>query len=327
MTFTNSSICYDNTRLSAYKECPRQYFLRHVLGWTVDYGRTATPLIFGGAWHEGLDVIWKHAKSPKVNLNILTELASDQFNKYWTANGFPDTPSAIEAENLAPRTPMIAKEMYYNYARSRWDFLQKMELIAIEQPFAVPLPRLENTWYVGRLDKVFEFNGQRLVGEHKSTTAYAIQGNFRQDYVDSWYASSQVKGYQFGASIYFNGVDGVWVDAALVHKKVHDAFKFIPVSHHEELLHEWLHVTETWATMVTEATRQFTSGIPVAKCFPKNEDSCFGKYGTCPFLDICRTIPDPTNLDGPPVGFKQEKWEPFSILKLDKLIQGVQENG
>jgi hypothetical protein len=327
--FTPKSVTYDNTRLSDFKDCPRLYFLRHYLGWTVDYGRTAPALIFGGAWHEGMDVIWQHASNPKLqgNKGLLVDLAADQFMKYWTEAGYPSDVGVIETENLGPRTPMIAKEMYWHYVQQRWAFLQEMELVAVEQPFAVPLPNLNDHWYVGRLDKVFHFRGQRLVGEHKTTTAYATQGNFRPDFVDSWNTSSQAKGYEFGAGLFFNGVDGVWIDAALVHKKIHDAFKFIPVAHHPELLMEWLHTTEQWAWSVTLATKQFEAGESVTSCFPKNENHCFGKYGTCPFLDICRTTPDVTKLDGPPVGYKVEKWEPFSILKLDKLIQQENSDG
>lgn len=320
---TTKSVCYDNTRLSEFKECPRKYFIRHNLGWTVDYGRTAAPLIFGGAWHEGMDVVWKHASNPKIanDKMLLTQLAHDQFMKYWTDNGFPAEVGQIEADNLAPRTPMTAKEMYYHYIDQRWAVLSGCKVLAIEQPFAVPLPNLADHWYVGRLDKVIEFNGQRLVIEHKTTTAYATQGNFRSDYIESWYASSQVKGYQFGAGLFFGGVDGVWVDAALVHRKVHDAFRFVPVAHSHDLLLEWIETTEQWALQVTTATNLHNAGATLSTTFPKNEDSCYGKYGSCPFLDICRTIPDPTKLDGPPVGYKCEKWEPFSILKLDQLIQ------
>lgn len=320
--FTTQSICYDNTRLSDYKACPRQYFIRHILGWTVDYGKTAPALVFGGSWHEGQDIIWKFAK--KVDQPTLTALAHDQFMKHWTEAGYPEDMNSVEYDNLAPRTPGVAKEMYWHYTQQRWNMLQECEVLAIEQPFAVPLPGVPNTWYVGRLDKVVKYNGQKIVLEHKTTTLYRINGNFANEYVESWYASSQIKGYQFGGGLYFEGVDGVWVDAALVHKKVHDAFKFIPVAHHPDLMQEWLTTTVTWAKEVTEATRRFTAGVRVQEAFKKNEDSCFGKYGTCQFLDICRTCADPTTLDGPPLGFKEERWEPFNILQLDKLIQ--QEN-
>ena len=323
--FTPQSTYYDNTRLSDYKACPRQYFIRHVLGWTADYGKAAAPLIFGGAWHEGMDVVWKYAK--QVDQPTLTALAHDQFMKYWTDAGYPDDMMSVEMENLGARNPMVAKEMYWHYTEQRWPTLQRAEVLAIEQPFAVPMPRMEDHWYVGRLDKVIQLDNQRLVIEHKTTSLYRINGNFASEYVESWDSSSQVKGYEFGAGLYFKGVDGVWVDAALVHKKVHDAFKFIPVAHHMSLMEEWIVTTATWASEVTEATRRYKAGESVQSCFKKNEDSCFGKYGKCQFLDICRTIADPTKLDGPPPGFKEERWEPFDILKLDKLIQQENKDG
>lgn len=319
---TKKSVYYDNTRLSDYKECPRKYFIRHVLGWTVDYGRVAAPLIFGGSWHEGQDVIWRHAK--KVDPATLVDLAHDQFMKHWIEAGYPASITSIEMENLGARTPMVAKEMYWHYVQQRWSMLQRCEVLAVEQPFAVPLPGLPDHWYVGRMDKVVQDQNQRLVLEHKTTTLYRINGNFDPQYIESWYSSSQVKGYEFGGSLYYGGVDGVWVDCALVHKKVHDAFKFVPVAHHMSLLEEWITTTVTWTKEVTEATERFNAGESVQTTFKKNEDSCYGKYGPCPFLEICRTIADPTKLDGPPPGFKEERWEPFNILGLDKLVQ--QEN-
>ncbi len=133
-----------------------------------------------------------------------------------------------------------------------------------------------------------------------------------------------MKGYEFGASLYFPGLDGVWVDGALVHKKVHDKFKLIPVKHSIPLLVEWLDDTKNWINRIKVDTEQYlAAGKLTAGCFPKNEDNCFGKYGTCPYLDICRHCTDPTQLDGPPAGFKEEKWEPFSVLGLDKLVAKV----
>lgn len=320
--FTPQSTYYDNTRLSDYKACPRQYFMRHVLGWTVDYGRSAPPLVFGGAWHAGQDILWAAAK--RVDKAMLTALAADEFNKYWEEQGYSLDIGSVEYDRLMPRTPMVAKEMYWNYIDQRWNMLQNCNVLAIEQPFAVPLPGLADHWYVGRLDKVVDFNAQKLVLEHKTTTLYRIQGHFDPQYIESWFSSSQVKGYQFGAGLYFHGVDGVWVDCALVHKKVHEGFKFVPVSHHISLLEEWIKTTITWAAEVTDATNRWKAGESVQTAFKKNEDSCFGKYGSCQFLDICRTCADPTALDGPPHGFKEERWEPFDILKLDKIVQ--QEN-
>lgn len=309
--------CYDNTRISAYKTCPRSYFIRHILGWR-QLG-TGIALIFGSSWHDAQDIVWGYSK--KFSREDLAELASMSFNKTWEENGLPlNIP--LESEGYyAPRTPNIAREMLYNYCISRERMLKEAEVIAIEQPFAVPIPDMPGHWYIGRLDKVVDYNAQRLVLEHKTTTAYATVGNFRSDWVDSWFMSAQVKGYQFGGGLYYGNVNGVWVDGALVHRKVHDAFKLVPISHNFTLLKEWIEGTKAWIKQISEEEETFKrEGKLIPGLFKRNDESCFGKYGACPFIDICRSMDDPSKLDEPPSGFVEEHWEPFSILGLEKLV-------
>lgn len=315
---TDRQKCYDNTRISQYKSCPRSYFIRHKLGWRPQ--GTATALIFGLSWHDAQDIIWEY--KDKFKPDELAALAASAFNKTWESNGMPLDISVEREAQFAPRTPSIAHEMLYEYCQSRQHILKGSELVAIEQPFAVPIPGMPGHWYIGRLDKVVDYQAQRLVIEHKTTTAYAIQGNFRGDYVDSWFMSAQVKGYQFGAGLYYGTVNSVWVDAALVHKKIHDAFKFISVSHNYTLLEEWLQNTVRWITEISNEEERYAElGELAPGMFKKNDESCFGKFGACPYIDICRTTPDPSKLKEVPAGFVYEVWEPFSVLGLEKIIK------
>ena len=317
-----TSQCFDNTRISAYKECPRKYFLRHVMHWNSE--GTANALVFGLSWHDGMDIVWTHAHKHKID--DLAQMAQLSFLKTWEAWGLDPNPDLATMDRMAPRNPSVAHEMYYNYIDQRWNMLQRSELLSAEQPFAVPMPGLTDVWYIGRLDKAIQYEHQKLILEHKTTTAYATVGNFRSDYVDSWYSSSQVKGYQFGGGLYYPGLDAVWVDAALVHKKIHDAFKFIPVSHKFNLLEEWIGDTKGWIyRIITDTDAYNAAGELRGGVFPKNEDSCYGKYGTCPFLNICRAVADPTKLDNVPAGYVKEVWEPFSVLGLDKIVQQTKE--
>ncbi len=315
---TQQNKCYDNTRISDYKVCPRSYFIRHVLGWRS--AGTGNALIFGSCWHDAQDVMWSYAK--KFNPDDLAELAFIAFQKTWEESGLPlDIPLEMEY-SYSPRTPSIAREMLINYAHERRKILTECELESVERPFAVPIPGMPGHWYIGRLDKKIRYNIQSLIIEHKSTTAYATVGNFRSDYVESWYMSAQVTGYEFGGIMTFGQVDAVWVDVALVHKKVHDAFKFIPVSHNQTLLEEWLGGTRAWVQQISTEEELFkVEGELKPGMFKKNTESCFGKYGPCPFLDICRSIADPSKLAEVPGGYVHEPWNPFDVLGLDKLIQ------
>jgi len=311
---------FDNTMLSSYKDCPRKYFIRHVLGWRSE--GTAMPLVFGLSWHAGMDVVWQFAN--KLDHRTLADSAQAKFLETWEEQGLPSELDVQQLDNWSPRVPPTAHEMYHQYIEARWPVLREAELIACEQPFAVPLPRTTDVWYVGRLDKVVNYGSQKLVIEHKTTTEYKKDGGFKGDYIEGWYSDSQVKGYQFGGSMFFGGLDGVWVDSALVHKTVHNAFRFIPVAHKHDMLEEWLADTLEWVFRVGEDTNAFLdSEILAHGNFPKNEGSCYGKFGRCPYLDICRTVSDPSKLGGPPPGYIEEFWQPFDVLGLDKLIKAA----
>jgi hypothetical protein len=318
MSITRQSTYFDNTKLAAYKACPRSYFLRHVLHWTLDWGELKAPaLVFGSAWHEGMDAIWGNQGIPQ---DEKVTLAMDAFYVSWVSDGYNPNPDFAEVETLKARTPGNAHEMFHNYVAKYERMLEECNVLAIEQPIAVPFPALDDTWYIGKLDKVFEWNGVHI-GEHKTTSAYAIKGQFQPDWTESWGSSSQVKGYQLAGTMYYPSLRDVWVDGALVHNKVHDAFIRIPVSHAMPLLEEWLRDTRRWIVKIQDDIRTFSvEGDLESGAFPRNEDNCFGKYSKCPFLNICSTCSDPSQLDGPPPGYKVEKWEPFDELGIDRLV-------
>lgn len=309
---------FDNTRVSAWKTCNRMYFIRHVMHWQAI--SNATALTFGSGWHAGQDMIWDQAKN--MSKGDLATLAYAAFSMKWEEAGLPLDMDLDTMKKFEPRTPAIAYEMFYEYVNERWDMLQRAKVIAIEKPFAVPIPGMPNVWYVGKLDKVVEYNSMRLVLEHKTTTAYATNGNFRWEFVESWDMNSQVKGYEFGGSLHYGNIDQVWIDAALVHRTVHRAFKFIPVFHSYPIMEEWISGTAGWIADIIQETEEFEKvGELKPGMFKKNEESCYGKYGPCAFVDICRSIHDPSKLKEPPPGYEVSKWEPFSILGLDRLVK------
>lgn len=308
---------FDNTQLSTYKDCPRKYFLRHKLNWKSE--GTAIPLVFGLSWHAGQDALWTNPQAPNAEK---LDAAMEGFLTEWETQGMSRGLSLAEEDSFAPRTPGVAREMYYNYIQERHHILANCEVVAIEQPLAFPLPKMDNIWYIGRLDKTVRYNGQLIVLEHKTTTAYRINGFFDPNYIEGWYTDAQVKGYQAGATLSYKEDVSVWVDCALVHKKVHNGFTFVAISHQFPILQEWLEDTTNWVQRILadeqrfEASQSLQNGV-----FPKNENSCMGKFGPCSYLDICRTCSNPERLKAVPEGYKVEAWEPFSVLGLDKLIQ------
>jgi hypothetical protein len=119
------------------------------------------------------------------------------------------------------------------------------------------------------------------------------------------------------------GVRYVWVDGALVHKKVHDAFKFIPIAASMASLEGWLWEVRDWIERINVEKAKLsetknTQG-DMMQCFPRNTDQCTGKYGPCTFKRLCGSIDNPAKLDEPPETYVVKFWFPFDVLKIDKL--------
>jgi len=320
---------YDNTRLKDGKACLRKYFFRHQKNWT---SQGFTPaLAFGSAWHSAMDAIWKLlAEDPTAPTEGVAEVAYAAFLECWKENGGPD-PDELGPEELAvlePRSPMIGLEMIYNYIDERRDFFKNrtFKLLAIEQPFAVPLdPKDDTLFYVGRLDKVFEIHGGIHVGEHKTTSLYSRDFMFRANFIDSFSPNSQIDGYLHALHmLYGDKATSVWVDAALVHKKIHNAFKFIPIERQHAQLDSWLYDTRWWIDTI-EANwarlaeiKDVPGDLDYMTAFPKNTESCQDYGRNCSYIGVCKMIPNPIKI-GTPEGFREEAWSPFERLELEKI--------
>lgn len=172
---------YDNSRISDFRRCPRYYLFRHIYDWAPD--TKAIALTFGSSWHAAMDVVWTNHKAPEKEFPDVVDQAYAVFVTTWTEGGLPhpDNLSIDDLDELGARTPQNAQEMLYNYLDARQHIFTdpSFTLIDIEQPFAVPLdPKDSTLWYVGRLDKVFEYRRKVIVGEHKCLGAGTLVMKF-----------------------------------------------------------------------------------------------------------------------------------------------------
>lgn len=317
LTPSEGDLCFDNTKLSCYKENPRKYYLRHVRGWTRVSDRKPLPLAFGEAWHSAMDAVW--APGPWDSTQHLIDAGMENFYIAWEGCGYSRQPRLDEMKEWGNRNPGVAHEMLYNYVVTRERMIREGTTLAIEKPIAMPIPGMDGVWYIGRLDKVVEYNGVHIL-EHKTTSMYSIEGTFRSDYIESWGSAPQIKGYQVVGSMYFPDLQDVWVDCALVHKSRHDGFKFVPIAHSWPLLEAWIRDTKSWIERIqSDMANLQEHGDLKHGAFPDNEDSHFGKYGKDSFLDVYNAFGDPSELQEPPPGFVVDRWEPFDTFNLKNL--------
>ncbi len=318
---------YDNTRIQEFRSCPRKFFFRHVKDWTT--GGFSPPLVFGSSWHAAMDAVWDilpSNRAPNSGTLEVMEAAKEAFMTCWTENNGPDVweMSPEELKSLEPRTPFIAFEMLHEYIIAREQFFKKIEIISIEQPFAVPLdPNNKELFYVGRLDKVFRMGKDILVGEHKTTSLYKKFGPFRHTFIDSFSPNSQVDGYTHALHmLYGKEAKGVWIDGALVHRTVHDGFMFIPIERQFSQLDAWLWETQYWIDQIKQNWNAVQEGLfedtEYMSAFPKNTSTCQDYNRNCSYMDLCKAWSNPSMKDLP-AGFVDEPWSPFDRLELEKI--------
>lgn len=316
---------YDNTRLDDARTCERYYYFRHIRNWRKE--GISVDLVFGLAWHDAMDIVWGLAQSSKSDKEI-TEIAFNKFISTWKSEGlqFPIPPEVEQEGKYKAKTPGIALEMIFNYIIQRRGRLNKMRLLSIERPFAVFIdPDNKSIMYIGRIDKEFELEDGVYAGEHKTTGLYRKEGNFSQDWIDLFSISPQVGGYNHKLHMdYGDRGKATWIDAALVHKDIHDAFKFIPVERRLQDMDSWQFDVLTLIKRIEEQTRvlnNLRASQPGAsmRAFPKNTKGCFQYMKLCPYFDICRFWGNPEKIEKVPDGFIEEKWEPFNILNINQL--------
>lgn len=328
---------YDNTRISEYAMCGRRSYFRHERDWVPT--ATALPLVFGLSWHRAMDVVWTLATKPKWLDSDIAKEAMKAFLQCWeTENDQPNLEDFVDmdpedAKKFKGRTPWTAYEMLAAYVEERRSFIISCEeVVSVEQPFAVPLhPSDDSYFYVGRIDKVVRRDRKILGIEHKTTSLYRKDGPFRNDFMDSFSPNRQIDGYLHALHM-LHGKDAqaIWVDAALVHKNHHDQFRFLPVQRLLAQLDSWLWETQHYISTIErekEELRSYRDAVDMAKkhgsfltAFPKNTSACT-LYGNCPYMDLCKSSANPERdwPDAAPEGFREDKWEPFDELHLEKI--------
>ena len=316
-------LAYDNTRISAYKDCPRLFYFRHIRHWRRD--GIEWPLVFGSSWHAAMDYVWRkllvEREPGPIKHELIARGAYKEFIKQWIEEGAPP-PEQIDYEmqqEISPRTPVHALEMLLGYVHAKAKLLDDMELISTEQAFAVPIDAKKDIFYIGKIDKKIRLKSSgRVRGiEHKTTTAYRKGGPFRGAYIDSFSPNSQVDGYLFALHMLYPGkVDGIWVDASLVHKH-EEGFMFIPVDKQLKMLDAWLWETRNWVQKIEKDKKKLEDSVdgsdPYMQAFPRNTNSCWNFNRQCAYYNMCRAWPNPHGREMPE-DMVEEKWDPLKEL-------------
>lgn len=314
-------ILLDNSRISHFKSCPMQFKIRDILHWTRD---TAKPAMdFGACFHEGFAALFKNINKG-FGQGELLEMATFGFQSEWNKKELPSFDDMIAMDDLFPRVPGVAGEMYENYISQKWDWFTEIEVLEVEKPFLVPLITPEDNilykgepvtvYLCGRRDVVIKDQDGIWVVEHKTSSLYSKDYGLQYRFTNGFNPNSQVDTYAYATKLqYGDKARGVYINGCLVHSKRHDIFKVIPIYKSEGMLESWYNDTRFY---VEQLLRHQESGY-----WPHNVQGCYTPYGTCEFKEICETCDDPEKIQADIFpGYKIEKWEPFDEATLKELL-------
>lgn len=285
----------DNTSLSMFKDCPRKYYYGILQGYRPK--TTAAPLTFGGAYHEGLEVLDRElargcSRDEAIHLALRAA---------WAKSNDP----SFLLDSRRTRTSLLRAIVWYaDHYKS--DPMATVVLpngkAAVELSFRIELPFVfghsdDPVFYCGHIDRVVEYNRQIYAAEHKHTVS-SIQYD---SYWDRYTFSSQISGYVLALQTNFNlNVAGALIDATQVGATFARFGRRIAhrVQAHQQ---EWLLDLSYWMSQLDLCLQ--------ADRWPHNSEAC-SKWGGCQFRSVCFTSPSVRQavLEQE---FRIEKWNPI----------------
>lgn len=303
MTTLSGNRFYDNSSLDVARVCMRKFYYSKIRKWKPTGVRI--PLSYGSTWHETMDFMW-------ANPDASPAQAFEIFMKAWNLSDMKD----MDDFDLFPRSRARSADMIIEYHKRYSQWIKNIEIMAIEKPFIVPLSteeNLQNLFYVGKWDKLFREHGKITILDHKTSSSFA------STWLNSWSPNGQVDGYLYAGHMeYGDEFRNVIIDGALVQKTKIDFIR-VPVERQIYMLEMWKWevidlIEQVWYyEKLLLDIRATAKKDHVMKSFPKCTTSCTSYYGMCPYVNLCKFIVNPEDIEGIPDGFDTDTWQPFEV--------------
>lgn len=281
----------DHTSLAMFKECPQKYYLGIVCGYRLN--TAAPPLVFGSAYHEGLEVFDREiAKGRSRDEALIASIrAALKFS-------LPPGDSSRTRETLI--RALVWHEENYRHDVAELHILPDGKP-AVELSFRIELPfhfhgSDSPVLYCGHIDKIVNYQGRLFAMEHKHT-----KSGLSDFYWLRYTFSSQISGYHLACETNFSTeIGGAIIDATQVGATFARFGRRI-VSRVKAHQQEWLLDTHYWLEQL--------NGSFLTDRWPHNHESC-SKYGGCQFRDVCFASPlvRDSHLR---THYRVERWDPL----------------
>lgn len=267
----------DNTAMSAYMTCPREYYFSMVLHRR--HKGKAPPLVFGSAWHKAMEVRYKGGDINLVRYAVTQAWEGhDQPDDYRTLNRvildydrycrqYGEDPSQEDGKTLGSQGEMM------------------VELSTNAQDELLIHP------WAGKLDRIIELTGLVYPEDHK-TTSRMDKHFFRQ-----FELSNQMMGYTRLGKFLLPSKPVVGVRINVSHVLTADT-KFYRqlVTFGPQQLERWANVMNHWMSRIAEDYTKLDGErplIPPDDVFVQHfgDNACSRKFGMCAYHQVCSSSP------------------------------------
>lgn len=306
----------DSSKLDTYLDCPRQFFYRYILGWTID--KPAHDLYFGNAWHIAREHMLLHGYDD-------IQGAYSAFIDFYRKE-FPS-----ETDDLyRPKDPMAVAMALTKFSAERQSDLIENEVLFTEISGTVPVDEKRVLYY--RMDSVMrnKETGKVFSWDHKSATEKSM--NYR-GWADKFhlcvqnftythclycmYPIKDVLGVEFCGTAF-----GYLSRGSKARSPGYQiTFNRVPAFKTPQQMNVGLwNVCNILDRLDQDMDRlyQCKQSDQVLMAFPMNPGSCT-KYWGCAFHDYCLSWENPLRqCQEPPLGFRQEFWDPSAMQTTTK---------
>jgi hypothetical protein len=305
---------FDSSKLDTWYDCPRQFFYRYVLGWTVD--RPAHDLYFGNAWHIAREYQLLHGYEDVSG-------AYTAFINFYRKE-FPQETDEI----YCPKDPTGVAMALTKFADERRSDLRDNEVLFTETSGTVPITQDGKVLHY-RMDSVVRnrSTGKIFSWDHKSAKS------FGRTWEDKFYLSVQAGTYthclyclypiEEVIGIEFCGTAFQYLKRGSKTSSQGYRIEFcrVPAWKTPDQMNVWLWNTVTQVNNIEREMDKLSHcshNDSVMQCFPLNPNSCT-KYWGCAYHDYCLSWSNPLrSCDEPPLGFRTEWWNPSDMQTTNK---------
>lgn len=256
--------------INTFQSCPRKWYLRYYVG--ILPTKISKALIFGKAWHSGMEVFYRGGTIDDAYNKIISEIERAKFS----------FKKLEDYDESLLRVPILFRAWYEAIGTKLHD---EYQVIAVEEELR-PLIADKITMTI-RPDAVVKrrSDGRILIPEHK-TTGYSVQAMFET--VD---AQDQATAYCWGLvrakpELTLN-FGGLLLDVVYNHGKVTDVQQTTLVRSQSSMIEFELSMFGLFTELAKRIRRLDADPDMVPLLFPRNGGAC-STFG-CEYADICRT--------------------------------------